>query len=199
MRVHERDRTVWADSFEYVSFKGGKNGSVHTVFIHTTVRGRVVCGMKDPEKLWLDMVVRFSQQSKCRSRQVGAVLVYDGHMFGQGWNGAPAGSSTDNCPRPRCAHVGLESGSACSSGSNLDQVLCTHAEINALLNAARAGRRTLGATLYCTTYPCGECAKAIVTAGIYEVVFLHEYNSPLTKLIFDNANMKVRRFNVGTD
>jgi dCMP deaminase len=143
--------------------------------------------MRDPKQLWKDLVVRFSQQSKCKSRMVGAILVDEqGHMFGQGWNSAPLGSSTADCPR--CSN-----GSNCPSGTSLDKAICVHAEINCISNAARAGRQTLGATLYCTTYPCAECAKAIVGAGISEVVYIEEYNSPLTKMIFKNADISVRR------
>jgi dCMP deaminase len=143
--------------------------------------------MKDPDQLWYDLVNRFGDQSRCQSRQVGAILVYENRLFAQGWNSAPYGSVTSDCPR--CLNR-----TNCQSGQNLAAAICVHAEANCLMNAARAGHRTLGATLYCTTYPCAECAKAIVQAGIYEVVYQEKYNSPLTELIFKQANMKVRRF-----
>lgn len=50
-----------------------------------------------------------------------------------------------------------------------------HAEMNAILDAARLGRATKGATLYCTTFPCHNCAKHIVAAGIDRVVFIEPY------------------------
>lgn len=142
--------------------------------------------MKDPDSLWKDLVVRFSDQSKCQSRKVGAILVdQQGHMFGQGFNGAPNGSDTIDCPR--CSKQ-------VESGKNLDQAICSHAEANAISIAAKNGRSTIGSTLYCTTYPCAECAKLIVGAGIVEVVYLVEYNSPLTDVIFKNASIKMRKF-----
>ena len=50
-----------------------------------------------------------------------------------------------------------------------------HAEMNALTDAARLGRATSGATLYCTTFPCHNCAKHIVSSGIDRVVYIQPY------------------------
>ena len=142
--------------------------------------------MRDPDSLWLDLVNRYAKQSKCRSRVVGAILVdKHNHCFGQGYNSAPYGSSTDQCAR--CDNK-------TPSGVDLSLALCSHAEANAIGNAVRAGRSTEGATLYCTLYPCSECAKLVVAAGIVEVVYDQWYNSPLTEMIFKNANVKVRKF-----
>lgn len=144
--------------------------------------------MKDPDSLWLDIVNRFAKQSRCITRQVGAILVdKHNHLFGQGWNSAPVGSDTASCPRCSAKVKPM-------SGSRLDLAICVHAEINCIANAAKAGRSTEGATIYCTTFPCAECAKAIVTAGIHSVVYNHPYNSPLAITIFKNAGVLTRRF-----
>lgn len=50
-----------------------------------------------------------------------------------------------------------------------------HAEMPAISDAARLGRATAGASLYCTTFPCHLCAKHIVAAGMDRVVFLEPY------------------------
>lgn len=50
-----------------------------------------------------------------------------------------------------------------------------HAEMDALLCCARNGRSTHGATVYCTTFPCHNCAKHLVAAGISRVVFIEPY------------------------
>lgn len=148
----------------------------------------VVSIMKNPDQLWMDIADRFGEQSKCKSRQVGAILVLEGRLFSQGWNGAPRGSTTESCLRCSSCHH--------QSGKDLDKALCSHAEANAIANAARAGRSTIGSTIYCTTYPCAECAKLIVGAGIVEVVYEEQYDSPLSRIIFENAQLKVRQFNV---
>lgn len=55
-----------------------------------------------------------------------------------------------------------------------------HAEMSAICDAARTGRKLEGATLYSTTFPCHMCAKHIVAAGITRVVFLEPYPKSLT-------------------
>lgn len=124
--------------------------------------------MKNPERLWYDLAYRFAEQSKCRSRQVGCVIVSpDQRVVGQGYNGAPHGSVCADCPRCR--------GPIPASGTSLDLALCAHAEANAIGYAARRGTPLAGCTLYCTTKPCLECAKLIVAAGITKVVFYVDY------------------------
>ncbi|WP_081285160.1 deaminase [Tritonibacter mobilis] len=51
----------------------------------------------------------------------------------------------------------------------------THAEMTALSDAARLGRSTLGATIYVTTFPCHNCAKHLVAAGIKRIVYIEPY------------------------
>ncbi len=66
----------------------------------------------------------------------------------------------------------------------------THAEMNAITDAARLGRRTAGGTLYCTTFPCHNCAKHIVAAGISRVVFIEPYpKSKALELHYDAITM----------
>jgi Cytidine and deoxycytidylate deaminase zinc-binding region len=55
-----------------------------------------------------------------------------------------------------------------------------HAEMSAICDAARHGRKIVGSTLYCTTFPCHICSKHIVAAGIKRVVFLEPYPKSLT-------------------
>jgi len=62
-----------------------------------------------------------------------------------------------------------------------------HAEMSALTDAARLGRSTTGATLYCTTFPCHLCAKHIVAAGIMRVVFLEPYPKSAAQKLHDDS------------
>src|SRR4029079_6724950 len=62
-----------------------------------------------------------------------------------------------------------------------------HAEMNALADAARFRRSTIGATLYCTTMPCHMCAKLIIAAGIDRVVYVHPYNKSLVAELFEDS------------
>ncbi len=144
--------------------------------------------MKAPERLWYDICRRFADQSKCKSRQVGCILVKNNHMLLQGFNGAPLGSTCDECRRERC------NGGQDKSGSRLNDAICAHAEANLIGLCSRYGISSEGCTLYCTLYPCPECSKLIVAAGIKEVVYDEEYPTPLSELILRNAGVLVRRF-----
>ena len=61
---------------------------------------------------------------------------------------------------------------------------CVHAEQAAIINAARSGVSTQGAALYCTTFPCHECTKMIVAAGITEVVYIEPYAKSLAGQLY---------------
>lgn len=72
----------------------------------------------------------------------------------------------------------------------------THAEMNAITDAARLGRKTKDSTLYCTTFPCHNCAKHIVASGIDRVVFIEPYPKSLaTKLNGDSINLEKKSKN----
>jgi deoxycytidylate deaminase len=62
-----------------------------------------------------------------------------------------------------------------------------HAEMNALADAARFRRSTIGATLYCTTMPCHMCAKLIIASGIERVVYVQPYNKSLVAELFEDS------------
>ena len=62
-----------------------------------------------------------------------------------------------------------------------------HAEMNALADAARFRRSTIGATLYCTTMPCHMCAKLIIASGIARVVYVQPYTKSLVEELFDDS------------
>ena len=144
--------------------------------------------MKHPDMLWFDIVNRFAQQSRCTSRKVGCVIVYEDRLIGQGWNSPPEGSTIRDCPRERCQNQTKP------SGSDLTQAICCHAEASSLGYCARHGISTRGAKIYLSCHPCTECAKLIVAAGIVEVIYSQPYNNPLAILILKNANIKTREF-----
>lgn len=140
--------------------------------------------MKNPNKLWRDLTYRFSKQSRCYSRNVGAIIVSaDNRLIAEGWNSAPEGSACTNCPR--CKNRNKK------TGENLELAICTHAEANAIGYAASAGIKTSGCTLYSTTIPCAECAKLIIAAGIKKVVAYEDYPSKrITTDLFRAANVE---------
>ena len=98
-------------------------------------------------------------RSKDPSTQVGCCIVSDEHkILSMGYNGLPTGCSDDDFPWGR-------------DGKPLmtKYPYVTHSELNAILNYR--GGSLEGATLYVTLFPCNECAKAIIQAGIKTVVY----------------------------
>ena len=143
-------------------------------------------------KLWME-------RSKCLSRQIGAVLVRGKHVIATGYNGPPSGvphcnwrdnngnyvtpvsdtegytvdyerfEPVDECPRRRMGFP---------SGEGMEHCVAVHAEVNPIMQAAKLGISTEGATLYayCGT-PCVNCMKEIIQAGIKRIVCLGKSGS----------------------
>lgn len=99
----------------------------------------------------------------CDKLQVGALLVKEGSIISTGYNGAPVGEG-------HCYEVGHnEIAGHCQRA--------VHAELNALLQAAKHGNATNGATLYITHFPCNHCLKALKNAGVTTINYDVEYKS----------------------
>jgi len=149
--------------------------------------------IKDPRPGWDEYFMNIAQvvasRSNCTRRHVGAVVVRDNHILATGYNGTPRG--VKNCFEggcPRCA-------GEVKSGTKLEECLCTHAEQNAICQAALYGHALEGGTIYVTLSPCLTCAKLIVNAGIKEVVYGGDYAFLDTVVdMFRQAKVKHRKF-----
>lgn len=108
---------------------------------------------------YIDMALRWAQLSVAQRKKVGALIVKDGQVISDGFNGTPRGFE-NVCEGP--------------DGKTLPEVL--HAESNALMKLAQSTQSCTGATLYVTLSPCYQCAKLIVQGGIERVVYLAEYH-----------------------
>ncbi len=108
------------------------------------------------DKRYLRMAEIWSENSYCRRRKVGAIIVKNSMIISDGFNGTPSG---------------FENVCEDEDGVTIPYVL--HAEANAITKVARSNNSSDGATLYITASPCMECAKLIIQAGIRRVVF-HE-------------------------
>ncbi|MDD5698375.1 MAG: dCMP deaminase family protein [Victivallaceae bacterium] len=108
-------------------------------------------------------------RGNCSRRRVAAVIVKDRRIISTGYNGTPRGIR--NCFEGGCPRCSSET----PSGEDLGYCLCSHAEENAIVQAAYHGIAVKGATLYTTFSPCLLCAKMIINSGISEVVYHQEY------------------------
>ena len=111
------------------------------------------------DKAYMDMALRWAQLSVAHRKKVGALIVKDGQLISDGFNGTPRG---------------LENVCEDLRGDTLPEVL--HAESNALMKLAQSTQSCTDATLYITMSPCYQCAKLIVQSGVKRVVYLAEYS-----------------------
>lgn len=125
-------------------------------------------------------------RSTCIRRQVGAVIVKDNRIITTGYNGAPSGLThcIDNggCERERLN---------VPSGQRHELCRALHAEQNAIIQAAKIGVSTEGATIYITTQPCVICAKMIINAGIKKVVYKASYPDEMAMNMLEESGIEV--------
>lgn len=110
------------------------------------------------DKRYLRMARIWSENSYCKRRQVGALIVKDKSIISDGYNGTPSGFEN-----------------LCEDEDNKTKPYVLHAEANAITKVAKSGNSSEGATLYVTASPCIECAKLIIQAGIRRVVYSEHY------------------------
>ena len=115
------------------------------------------------DEYFMGIALLSAQRSKDPGTQVGACIVGDDNrILSVGYNGMPIGRNDDDMPWDR------------EGSSELDTkypFVC-HAELNAILNYT--GNKLKGARVYVSLFPCNECAKAIIQAGIREIIFLSD-------------------------
>ena len=123
---------------------------------------------------YLRMARIWAENSYCRRRQVGALVVKDKTIISDGYNGTPSG---------------FENICEDESGTTFPYVL--HAEANAITKLARSSNNSDGATLYVTASPCIECSKLIIQAGIRRVVYAEKYRLTDGVDLLEKAGVKV--------
>ena len=130
------------------------------------------------DKRFMEAARLVSTWSSCyqENRQVGAVIEKNKRILTTGYNGASSGIK--NCKeRGEC----LRSKLGIASGTQHEICYATHAEQNAIIQAARLGVSIEGATLYCTHQPCVICAKMIINSGISRVVYARRFSAGAEK------------------
>ena len=110
------------------------------------------------DRRYLRMAAIWAENSYCKRRQVGAILVKGQMIISDGFNGTPSGFEN-----------------VCETPEGLTKPYVLHAEANAITKVARSNNSPDGSTLYVTASPCLECAKLIIQAGITRVVFNELY------------------------
>ena len=112
------------------------------------------------DQRYVKMADIWAQNSYCKRRKVGALLVKDKMIISDGYNGTPAGFEN-----------------VCEDENNITKPYVLHAEANAITKVAKSNNSSEDSTLYVTTSPCMECSKLIIQSGIKRVVYCNRYHN----------------------
>lgn len=147
------------------------------------------------DRMFCDIVEIIAHRSTCLRSQVGALIVKDGRIISIGYNG-PASGQPDCEELPSNAWMDvdtyLEAHPSVCMGAGCDRSI--HAELNAIVFAARVGVSVEGCTMYCSMDPCINCAKAIVNSGINELVYRKKYRRSEGLNLLRESGIVVRQF-----
>ncbi|MBE6141001.1 MAG: dCMP deaminase family protein [Firmicutes bacterium] len=139
------------------------------------------------DEYFMQLAFLASTRSTCLSRKVGAVIEKEHQVISMGYNGPACGVShcedKGGCERKKKTDY--------KSGAYLELCLASHAEQNAIAQAAKHGISTSGSTIYVTTFPCKDCMNSIVNSGIKKIVFEGDYNASLSKQIALEAKIEL--------
>ena len=145
------------------------------------------------DERFLKMAQEVATWSSCfqDNRQVGAVIAKNKRILTTGYNGASSGivSCKD---RGECIRRKL----GIASGTKHEICYATHAEQNAIIQAARMGVSIDGATLYCTHQPCVICAKMIINSGIVRIVYKSGYPDEFAMQLLHEAGVEIEQMDV---
>ncbi len=126
------------------------------------------------DKRYLQMASIWAQNSYCKRRKVGALIVKERMIISDGYNGTPAGFEN-----------------ICEDEDFKTKPYVLHAEANAITKVAKSNNSSEGATLYITASPCIECAKLIIQAGIIRVVFSELYRQNEGLDLLERAGVEI--------
>ena len=138
---------------------------------------------------FMDIVDIVKNRSTCLRRHVGSVIVKDTRILSTGYNGAPSGCK--HCIETGC----LREEKGIPSGERHELCRASHAEQNAIVQAAKHGVSIDKGTIYVTAQPCVICSKLIINAGIKRVVYKGKYPDELSKQLLLEANVELVQYN----
>jgi dCMP deaminase len=123
---------------------------------------------------YLRMAKEWAKLSHCTRKQVGALLVKNGVIISDGYNGTPSGFPN-----------------TCENDDGETHWYVLHAEANAILKVAKSTNNAHGSTLYITLSPCKDCCKLILQSGITRMVYLDAYKDTTAIDFLKNSGIEV--------
>lgn len=137
------------------------------------------------DEYFLEIANVTKKRSTCLRRQVGAVIVKDKRILSTGYNGVPTGIR--HCSEAGCLRDQLK----IPSGERHELCRGSHAEQNAIVNAANFGIGLKGSTIYVNTQPCILCTKMMINAGIVRIVYEEGYPDKLSLEMIEESGIEL--------
>lgn len=126
------------------------------------------------DRAYLKMAMEWAKLSHCNRKQVGALIVKDGMLISDGYNGTPSGFPN-----------------TCENNDGETHWYVLHAEANAITKVAKSTNNAKDSTLYITLSPCKDCCKLILQAGIKRLVYKEEYKDNTAITFLKTAGIEV--------
>ena len=135
--------------------------------------------LEDLDRAYLDIALRWSKLSMAKRKKVGCIIVKNGSIISDGYNGTPSGFDND-----------------CELEDPFNKSLITkaevlHAESNAITKLAKSTQSSARSTMYITISPCVDCAKLIIQSGIERVVYGELYKNKDGINLLSEAGIKI--------
>ncbi len=134
------------------------------------------------DEYFLKVAMLVSERATCPRMHVGCVLVKDKQILATGYNGSIPGDA--HCEDDGCIIVDNHC------------VRTNHAEINAITQCATHGVNTSGSTAYVTNMPCTTCSKALIAAGVKEIVVFSDYHNTLATDFLAKAKIPIKKLKI---
>ena len=149
---------------------------------------------------YLSMASTWSGLSKAKRKKVGCIIVKDGAIISDGYNGTPCGFNND-CENYRATEnntmaVDDEGNIVEGTYELITKPEVLHAESNAITKLAKSTQSSEGATMYITISPCVDCSKLIIQSGIKRVVYGELYRDDKGIKLLKKANIKVSNVSI---
>lgn len=128
------------------------------------------------DRAYMKMALEWAKLSHCTRKKVGAILVKEGMIISDGYNGTPTGFPND-----------------CEDAQGATHWYVLHAEANAIMKVARSTNNAREATLYLTHSPCKDCSKLVLQAGIKRLVFREAYKDTAGLALLKDGGVDVHQ------
>ena len=135
--------------------------------------------MQKFDRSYLKMAEVWAENSYCKRRKVGALIVKNNMIISDGYNGTPSGFEN-----------------VCEDENGVTKPYVLHAEANAITKVAKSGNSSEDSTLYVTASPCLECSNLIIQAGIKRVVYKDAYRLQDGPDLLKKAGIEVEQVDV---